>query len=307
LLNIEPSNHIALTNLGSIYFYKNDFYKSVNYYSRAAGLGVDNFSLYFNLGNAYAELGEFKQAMSNYIKALNMDKTNSQVYSAIGMLYQDKENFEESAIYYEKALKLENSIPDNYTNLAFVLMKLGKNLQAVKLFDNVLEMYPDNPLYILYCANANSAAGEYDRANRLFEQVINNIHNYYQAYICYGISLYEQNNIEKAIDMYNEAIMINPEITNGYILLGNLYSSLNQYENALELYNKVIEIEPANANAYILSGNTYVMLKDLRSAIASYKQAIDIDYENDELKLIYIEIVQEFIISREEKDNENAA
>ena len=41
--------------------------------------------------------------------------------------------------------------------------------------------------------------------------------------------------------------------------------------------------------------NTYVMLNDLRSAISIYKQCIDIDTDNDEIKLIYVEIVNEYI------------
>ena len=43
------------------------------------------------------------------------------------------------------------------------------------------------------------------------------------------------------------------------------------------------------------------MSKDLRSAISAYKQAIDIEPDNDELKLIYIEIIQEYINNREAK------
>ena len=81
-----------------------------------------------------------------------------------------------------------------------------------------------------------------------------------------------------------------------------MYFSINKYEEAAELYKKAIEIEPADANVYSLLGNTFVMMKDLRSAISAYKQAVDIDSENDELKLIYIEIIQEYIKNRLEQD-----
>ena len=66
---------------------------------------------------------------------------------------------------------------------------------------------------------------------------------------------------------------------------------------------KVLEINPANANAFTLLGNIYVMQHDLRSAVSCYKQAVDILPENDEIKLIYLEIVQEYI----NKKNEEAA
>ena len=51
LLDIEPENYIALTNLGSIYFYKYDYIRAVNYYSRARNLDVEDFSVFYNLGN----------------------------------------------------------------------------------------------------------------------------------------------------------------------------------------------------------------------------------------------------------------
>ena len=74
ILNFEPSNFLALTNLGSIHFYKGNFVTSINYYLRATELGLENSNVYFNLGNAFAEIGDFKQSMSNYIKALNIRK-----------------------------------------------------------------------------------------------------------------------------------------------------------------------------------------------------------------------------------------
>ena len=50
------------------------------------------------------------------------------------------------------------------------------------------------------------------------------------------------------------------------------------------------------------------MLNDLRSAVSVYKQAVDIDTENDEIKLIYIEIIQEYIKNMTaEEDTNNAA
>ena len=104
--------------------------------------------------------------------------------------------------------------------------------------------------------------------------------------------------------MYNNAILINPELVNAYILIGNIYSAEQKYEEAVEFYKKALELEPADANIYTLLGNTYVMLQDLRSAISCYKQAIDIETDNDEIKLIYIEIVQEFVNN---KVNDNAA
>lgn len=107
--------------------------------------------------------------------------------------------------------------------------------------------------------------------------------------------------------MYSRAVQINPDTATAYMLMGNLYFAEHNYEKAVELYKKVIEIEPANSNAFTILGNTYVMQKDLRSAISCYKQAIDIDNENDELKLIYIEIIQEFIKIREDNPNSDAA
>ena len=84
------------------------------------------------------------------------------------------------------------------------------------------------------------------------------------------------------------------------------FGTSKDINKAIELYKKVIEIEPANSNAYTLLGNTYVMLKNLRSAIASYKQAVDIDTDNDEIKLIYIEVIQEYIKNRDTLENGEA-
>ena len=235
-----------------------------------------------------------------------MDKNNYQVYSALAMLYQDQKNYEEAVLYYERALKLGKDKAENYVNLALVLMKLGRNGTAAELFEDAIKLQPDNLAYKLYCANAYSADKNYIKANSLFEEMIATDSKFYHAYICYGISLFEQNGTEKAIDMYNLAIKVSENSISGYLLLGNLYSSEQKFEEAVECYKKVIALQPANVNAYTLLGNTYVMLKDLHSAINIYKQAVDIDSDNDEIKLVYIEIIQEYIKNRDNGEADNA-
>ena len=77
-----------------------------------------------------------------------------------------------------------------------------------------------------------------------------------------------------------------------------------RYDEALDYYNQVTTIMPDDADTYKLIGNTHAILDNLDLAIINYRKAIELDTECDELKLIYYEIVDEYI---NRKENLNAA
>jgi len=117
-----------------------------------------------------------------------------------------------------------------------------------------------------------------------------------------AIDTFTKDNIIILVEYYNKAIEIDPNISNAYTLLANLFVSEASYDKAIELYKKVTEIEPKSANVLTLMGNTYVMKNDLESALVSYKKAVDLDSENDETKLVYLEIADEYIAKKFKKE-----
>ena len=91
------------------------------------------------------------------------------------------------------------------------------------------------------------------------------------------------------------------------MLLGNLYFNEKRYDEAIDIFKKALLLQPIDTNIFTLLGNSYVMKNELELATISYKSAIDNDSENDELKLIYLEIIKELINNKFNRGSNNDA
>ena len=116
-------------------------------------------------------------------------------------------------------------------------------------------------------------------------------------FISYAISLTEFKKYNEAEAMYKKAIEFAPKQPNAYILLANLYSTQNRVKEAIELYRKALRVEPNNAETYMFLGNAHYLDKDIEQAISSYRASIGIAPDNDEYRLIYSQVVDDYVKS----------
>lgn len=87
-------------------------------------------------------------------------------------------------------------------------------------------------------------------------------------------ALAEKGKFEDAIDNYNKAIRISPDIHLHYCGRGLAYDNLHQYQRAIDDYNHAIRLKPDYADVYFLRGNSYDGLGLYQQAIKDYNEAI---------------------------------
>jgi len=81
-----------------------------------------------------------------------------------------------------------------------------------------------------------------------------------------GVSFSISGEYEKAIECFDKAIELNPNLTKAYINRGNAYYYLEQYEKAIEDYNRAIELDPNLTEAY---NNREIALSKLKEQKAT--------------------------------------
>ena len=92
-----------------------------------------------------------------------------------------------------------------------------------------------------------------------------------------GWKFYKDKNFNKALELFNEAVALNPNDYQGYYGRGTTYRCLSKYDESLTDLNKAIQLNPNNAAAYNDRGNAYSYLKQYDAAVADYNKSLQLN------------------------------
>lgn len=122
-------------------------------------------------------------------------------------------------------------------------------------------------------ANANSSAPGNHTAEKDQSQA--------RALVEEGKELYRTDQDEKAVELFQEAIKLDPELAEAYFRLGLAYTAVggkdqeaeDAYKKATEKYKKYLEDNSKDADAHYNLGQTYAGLHLYSEAVREYRQA----------------------------------
>lgn len=89
-----------------------------------------------------------------------------------------------------------------------------------------------------------------------------------------GIQAIQEENYEKAVELFTKAIEENPNEAIGYINFGNLLSSMNEDERAEKFFQKALTLDEGAATAYYSLANLYYNADRFEEAAKLYEKAI---------------------------------
>lgn len=98
--------------------------------------------------------------------------------------------------------------------------------------------------------------------------------NYAAAYLQAASIAYFDNDSDKAIFNYENAIKVKPGDLNTYLLLGNTYFQAGNILKSIETYNKVIASDKNSSYAYIGLADNYLFSGDFINSQANYEKGL---------------------------------
>jgi tetratricopeptide (TPR) repeat protein len=149
---------------------------------------------------------------------------------------------------------------------------LGKYKEAIKCYDKALEIDPNNTV----AKNNKDKALEKLKENEKLEK-LNNL-------MSKGKNACGNKDYETALNYYNEALKIDPNITSIWNNKGLTLYYLGRYSESIECYDKALELDPNNTIAWCNKGNSLYKLKKYKESIECYNKALEIDPYNSYAK-----------------------
>jgi tetratricopeptide (TPR) repeat protein/L-ascorbate metabolism protein UlaG (beta-lactamase superfamily) len=209
--------------------------------SQARKKGEKSYIEFF-LGELEIIKGDYKSGLIHHKKAKNFEPKNPFLLKNLGVTYSllGKEN--EAIELYDQALKIK---PDDYNSLqqkGVSLSTLGKNNEAIELYDQALKIKPDDHTSLQQKGVSLSILGNNNEAIKFFDQALKIKPDDYDSLRQKGVSLSELGNYKEAIELYDQALKIKPD--DWYALISKAYTleSKNKKKDA----NKIFKILQAN-------------------------------------------------------------
>lgn len=197
--------------------------------------GIERISILINLGVAHAKLGEHYSAIRFLRQAINASNSTNMyyhtgiAYMVLGLCQRRINDFDNAKRSYELALnyfKAEGdylNLAGTYTNLGILFRytsdfnKCFENLKMAKdMYINLDDLY--GKLNIFYeIAITYFQIQDYSRVHSYFNHFVKNYDEktntniYIKFLITVGDTYYIENNGEKAISYYEQALSFNPE------------------------------------------------------------------------------------------------
>ncbi|MHA1268194.1 MAG: tetratricopeptide repeat protein [Candidatus Helarchaeota archaeon] len=202
---------------------------------------------------------------------------------------------------------IENLKRDEFSKVeeaAKKLLKLDKNDFENYGFDNavnelieILEMYNEieikKPDFWKEIENKN----KFEDWNNILENIREKLRELeITPYILNdkGIDAQDNNDYDKALHYYKQAIILDPNYRWSWYNLGNIYRNEDNNEKAIACYKRAVEIYPDYGDAWNNMGNAYFDLDDLDNALETYEKAANIkSYPNKNYPLYNIGLIYE--------------
>ena len=207
---------------------------------------------YFESGQRYFAEGKYAEAEIQYSNAIRIDPSFTQAHDELGKTYLRLGDITRA---YQELTRTVDLKPDNYrahTDLANLLIT-ARN--------------PDGSPNADYLKQAKS------HLDLLREKQPNSAETHEAWSNYYAV----QNNVSGAIQEMQQAIVIDPNRSESYLVLGLLQQGAKLTDQAETSYKKAIEKDPKAMNGQLALGAFYEYCNRLPEAETQFKRAIDID------------------------------
>lgn len=195
------------------------------------------------LSEAYLQLGRSTEALAQYDNMLKADSTNFEAWYEKGMLLLEMRDTAGAIQSLARSYSLQ-PLSMNGVMLANLYAET-KNAEAIVIADQLIQKDSTSesldPIYIkgIYYSNIK----QYPQAIEQFDKCIAKDWKFTDAYIEKGIILYEEKNIDEALQTFKMANTVSPTSPDTFFWQGRCYEAAGKKEDAIENYAKAYALD----------------------------------------------------------------
>lgn len=237
-------------------------------------------SYYVNDGDILFAEGALSQAIDAYEQAISLEPENDIPYRKQSKMLILTGDTAKALVRAEQAVLLN---PDNAENLAGYCQALDWEGQYGAAFDAcecAIEVAPDDALGYAHLSEVYTDQNDWYSARTTAQQAIETDFQSPEAHHIMGYALEYQGRYAEAVEFYENAITLRPNLAPYYMAAGRNYYWLGNFEKAAEMFGEAIKLDPTNSVGYDQLGWAYHTNGEDTRAVDALEQAISVDPTN---------------------------
>ncbi|CRY92878.1 tetratricopeptide repeat family protein [Synechococcus sp. WH 8103] len=243
--------------------------KKPEIYERLDALGL------YRLGNELLKKNKIDESIRAYTKAVELNLATPQLFNNIGLAQYRNNQINEAILSYERALKEDPEFSAALSNLGVALSFVGRNVEAMKVFDKMTLLYPGDIgghfntgcLYLKLC--------KYESAIQSFAHTIKLKKDHCEAYNNCGVAFLKLGKIDLALSHFSAAAEINPRLVDAHLNIGDIFTMKREVDNAISSYLLVVSAIPSHPVANYRLGKLYDTLDRPQEALDCYQSSFE--------------------------------
>lgn len=207
--------------------------------------------------------------------SLKINPTSIIPLNSIGVIYMERNDFKNAFLYLNKTINYSPNYYKGYYNRGLLNGKVEKYEDAIRDFTKTINL---TNYYKAYVGRGNSylMIKDYSKAiadgEKSFALNKDNPRALFLLANCYD----DLNQLDKAINYYNQAINLNPEDPSYYLRRAIVYGKLQQFTTCLQDLDRCTTLNANYAEAYYWKGVVKVNLK--QNPCSDLKKALDLGF-----------------------------
>jgi tetratricopeptide (TPR) repeat protein len=190
--------------------------------------------------------------------------------------YYENENYDAAIADLTQAIDLDSSIFQYYHLLSDAYMDYFKSRDALRTMEIAADLFPRNIPTLLKLSETQHILKLNEESLMTIARLLTVDDQNAEAYFMMGLNFRSAGETDRAINAFQTATELNPELIDAWIILGNLYESKNDPE-AIKYYEAAINVNPDNPNAWHAKAFYLQNNAQIPAAIELYKKINTID------------------------------
>lgn len=239
-LEIEETNASAYAVLSDIYLYSGKVQRALDALKKAQELDASDSRFDVKMANIYLTMSDYKQTFESLRKALKKNPENAQAFFISGLAHEEMGDTAKAIESYQMTVARDQKHFDALKQLG-ILFAIKKDRLAIDYLRNASSVHPESvePLYVL------------------------------------GMFYQENNDPGKALNVYNEILLIRPDYKLAHFNKGYVYLVYNEdYPQAITAFTEAIQLDAAYADAYYNRGYAYELNGNKDKARENYRKVL---------------------------------